>query len=33
MADLKKKGLGSARGSSSLKEAIARREKSQYKRT
>ena len=33
MADLKKRGLGSARGASSLKEAIARREKSAYKRT
>ena len=29
----KKKGLGSYRGTSSLKEAIARREKNQYRRT
>lgn len=27
-----KRGMGSARGASSLKEAIARREKAQYKR-
>ena len=28
-----KRGMGSARGTSSLKEAIARREKAQYKRS